>query len=245
MAQLDMAARDKSLWIRLDTALARLRPHREPLSLLIDAGVVALCWNATYLFRLGFERWLSARPSYDGWVLAGVVLVYMLASLMFKVPQGMWRFSGFGEIKRLTLACFAAGLLAAVAVLMAQLVEVPRAVLALHPVIALMGLCTVRIAYRMLYEHMRGRIAGDAIEKRRALVLGAGDAARLLVAGIQHEGWVVVGLLDDDPVKHRSRVGGVPILGPLASVKSHIELQGITHLVLAMPGASATQRRGV
>jgi hypothetical protein len=28
----------------------------------IDALVVALCWNVTYLFRLGFERWISARP---------------------------------------------------------------------------------------------------------------------------------------------------------------------------------------
>ena len=43
-------------WHRLDRFLARLRPHREPLSLLIDGAVVALAWNVTYLFRLGFER---------------------------------------------------------------------------------------------------------------------------------------------------------------------------------------------
>jgi hypothetical protein len=35
------------------------------------------------------------------------------------------------------------------------LAKVPRAVLALHPVVALMGLALVRIAYRMLYEHAR------------------------------------------------------------------------------------------
>ena len=62
-----------TVWHRLDRFLARLRPHRAPLSLLIDSGVVALAWNITYLFRLGFERWLSARPAYDGWVLAGIV----------------------------------------------------------------------------------------------------------------------------------------------------------------------------
>jgi hypothetical protein len=60
-------------WHKLDLFLARLRPHREPLSLLVDAVVMAACWNITYLFRLGFERWISARPSYDGWVLLGVV----------------------------------------------------------------------------------------------------------------------------------------------------------------------------
>ena len=40
--------------------LARLRPHRVPLSLAVDALVVVACWNLTYLFRLGFERWWSA-----------------------------------------------------------------------------------------------------------------------------------------------------------------------------------------
>ena len=49
-------AADLSTWHRLDLFLARLRPHREPLTLLVDAVVVAACWNVTYLFRLGFEN---------------------------------------------------------------------------------------------------------------------------------------------------------------------------------------------
>ena len=48
-----------SPWHKLDRFLARLRPHREPLSLAIDALMIVLAWNATYLFRLGFERWLK------------------------------------------------------------------------------------------------------------------------------------------------------------------------------------------
>jgi hypothetical protein len=54
-------------WPRFDALLTRLRPHREVLALAIDACVVAACWHITYLFRLGFERWHSARPSYDFW----------------------------------------------------------------------------------------------------------------------------------------------------------------------------------
>ena len=62
-----------TIWHQLDRALARIRPHRQPLSLVIDSAVIALCWNFTYLFRLGFERWWSARPPYDIAVMAGVV----------------------------------------------------------------------------------------------------------------------------------------------------------------------------
>jgi FlaA1/EpsC-like NDP-sugar epimerase len=231
------------LWHRLDALLTRARPHRQPLSLLIDGLVIAACWNLTYLFRLGFERWLSARPDYDHWVMLGLVALYLLVLVRLKVPHGMWRFSGFGEVQRLTLACGVAGLLGAVAVLMAQLTKVPRAVLALHPVICLMALVLVRIMYRMLYEHMRARISGSAHETRRVLILGAGDAARLLVAGIQHQGWVVVGLLDDDPAKQGARIGRLPVLGPLDGVADWAVLHGISHLIVAMPSARKSQRR--
>ena len=230
-------------WHTLDTLLTRIRPHREPLALAIDAAVIAACWNITYLFRLGFERGWSARPVYDGWVLAGLLALYVTVFALLKVPKGMWRFSGFGEVQRLTFACAIAGLLGAVGVLMAQLVQVPRAVLALHPVVSLMGLAMVRIGYRMLYEHMRGRLSGSMHETRRALVLGAGDAAKLLMAGIQHHGWVVVGLLDDNPRKLGARIGGVPVLGDLESAPRWAEVHGITHLIVAMPSASAAQRR--
>ena len=129
---------------RIERLLERLRPHRVPLTLAVDALVVVACWNFTYLFRLGFERWWSARPGYDLIVLLGVTAIYLGVLGYANVPRGMWRFSGFAEVKRLLLACAAAGAIAAVAVLALGLREVPRAVLALHPVMTLMGLCTVR-----------------------------------------------------------------------------------------------------
>jgi len=159
------------------------------------------------------------------------------------IPRGMWRFSGFGEVKRLTIACMVSGALCAVVVLMAQLVQVPRAVLALHPFIALIGLCMVRVAYRMLYEHARSRITGSDTEVRRAIVIGAGEAAKRLLATIHQQGWIVLGLLDDDPAKHDARIGGVAVLGPIAEIKSEKVHGEATHVIVALPGATAAQRR--
>lgn len=235
--------RPQTVWHRIDRGLARLRLHREALSLAADALVIAAAWNVTYLFRLGFERWISARPGYDGWVLLGVLGVYAAAFAALRVPQGMWRFSGFGEVKRLTIACTAAGVVAGALVMAAGLAKVPRAVLALHPVVALMGVCMVRIAYRMLYEHLRLRVAGAAAEPRRAVVMGAGQAARLLLAGIHEQGWAVVGLFDDDPAKRGARISGIPVLGSLDEV-GEARLRGeATHVVVALPSATRAQRR--
>ncbi len=230
-------------WHRLDLVLARLRPYRQPLSLLADALVIAACWNVTYLFRLGFERWILARPGYDLWVLLGVIAVYLAAFIALRVPQSMWRFSGFGEVKRLTLACAVAGGVSAAVVMGLGLAKVPRAVLTLHPVVTLMGVILVRIAYRMLYEHTRARITGGGGEIRRAIVMGAGAAARLLLAGIHEQGWVVLGLLDDDPAKRHARIGGVPVLGTLDQVTDKAVRGAATHIVVALPSATPAQRR--
>ena len=234
----------RTVWHHIDALLARLRPHREPLSITFDVLVVAACWNVTYLFRLGFERWLGARPDYDVWVLLGVSAAYAAASVLFKVPQSMWRFSGFGEIKRLTLTCLLAGSVSAAVVIGLGLGQVPRAVLALHPVVTLMGLALVRIVYRMTYEHARSRVAGRQGEPRRALVLGAGEAARLLLAGLPQQGWLALALLDDDSAKHGARIAGVPVVGALARLAERDAFgAAATHVIVAMPSATPAQRR--
>ncbi len=230
-------------WLSLDALLTRIRPHRERLSLLLDGVVIAMAWQATYLFRLGFRYWLIERPPYDFAVMSALVVLYMAVLWLFKVPKGMWRFSGFGEVKRLTAACVLAGLVGATGVLMAHLSGVPRAVLALHPVFCVIGLSMMRMGYRMLYEHMRGRISGGAPETHRALVMGAGQAGRLLLAGIQHQGWTVVGWLDDDAAKRDARVAGIPVLGGLADAPRFAEMHGISHIVVAMPSAPRDERR--
>ena len=232
-----------TVWHRLDHFLARLRPHREPLSLLVDGLLIAFAWNVTYLFRLGLERWFEARPWYDFWVMLGVIATYLLLFALLKVPQSMWRFSGFGEVKRLTWACLGAGVVCAAVVMGSQLYGVPRSVLALHPLVTLMSVCMVRIAYRMLYEHSRAQITGGDQEVRRALILGAGQAAKRLMAGIHQQGWIVMGMLDDDPVKQGARIAGVPVLGPLDAVSDRAVLGAATHLIIALPGASSRQRR--
>ena len=231
---------------RVESALTTLRPHREPLSLLIDAAVVALAWQVTYLFRLGFERWITARPSYDSQVLLGIVLAYGAVFALLRVPRGIWRFTGFGDIQRLALACGAAGLLCAVAVAgVLELQKVPRAVLALHPFVVLMGVCGVRLLYRMVYEHLRARLHGSEQPPRRALVLGAGEAARRLIAGINGQGWQVLGLLDDDPARQGRSLSRLTVLGPIASVAEQAQALGATHLLLAMPSVRGAARRRI
>jgi lipopolysaccharide/colanic/teichoic acid biosynthesis glycosyltransferase len=234
---------DSKLWGRLDRAMSSPHPRRRLWSSAADALTVLACWHVTYLFRLGFERYQPGRPWYDDYVSFAVVAVYLACLALAGVPRGVWRYFGFEDLKHITVACLIAGLFSAVGVLMAQLSGVARAVLLLHPLFCIAALSMVRMAYRMVWEQARSRASGAQGEPRRAIVLGAGEAARRLIAGIHlREGWAVLGLLDDDPAKHGLRVGGIPVLGGLEDLMLPHIRSGATHVIVAMPGATAEQR---
>ena len=234
---------DSKLWPWLDQAMSALRPRNRSIAMLADALTVLACWHITYLFRLGFERWQPGRPWYDDYVSFGVVLTYLVLLALTGVPRGLWRFFGFDDFKRIAAACVIAGLVSAVAVLGAQLTGVARAVLLLHPLFCLLALCLSRMAYRMVWEAARSRVSDVEGELRRAVVLGAGEAARRLVGTIhRRDGWTVLALLDDDPAKQGLRVGGVSVQGVLADLVFPHILAGATHVIVAMPGATQEQR---
>lgn len=234
---------DSKLWAWLDQAMSAMGPGRRYMALAADGLIVLACWHVTYLFRLGFERWQPGRPWYDDYVSLAVAAAYLLCLSLAGAYRGLWRFVGFDDFKRIVAGCLLAGLLSAVGVLMAHLVGVARAVLLLHPLFSMIALSMARMAYRVVWEHARSRVTETEGEPRRAIVLGAGEAARRLIAGIhRRDGWVVLGLLDDDPAKQGLRVSGVPVLGTIGQLlQAHIQ-SGATHVILAMPGATAEQR---
>lgn len=238
-----LAMNDSKLWTWLDHTMSALHPARLYAAFAADALLVLACWHVTYLFRLGFERWQPGRPWYDDYVSFAVVAVYVACLWGVGAYRGPWRFTAFEDFKRIVLACVIAGLLGAVGVLMAQLVGVARAVLLLHPLFCMLALSMARMLYRIVWEHARARVSNGEGEWRRALVLGAGEAARRLIAGIhRRDGWLVLGMLDDDEVKHGLRINGVPVLGPLADLlHAHVH-SGATHIIVAMPGASVQAR---
>jgi len=234
---------DSKLWAWLDQAMSALGSKRKWIATAVDGAIIIACWHITYLFRLGFERWQPGRPWYDDYVSYGVVLTYLLCLALTGARRGLWRFFGFDDFKRITAACLLAGLASAVFVLMAQLTGVARAVLLLHPLFTTLALGLARMAYRIVGEHARSRVNGQEVDTRRAIVLGAGEAARRLIAGIHmRDGWNVLGLLDDDLTIRGHRIAGIPVLGALADVSRPHICSGATHVIVAMPGSTEEER---
>lgn len=230
-------------WSRIESRLERSGPGVRWLAMAVDAMVVLAAWHLTYLFRLGVERWSPGRPWYDDLVSLGVVAAYLVALQISGARQAVWRFFAFEDVRRIFVACMMAGFFSATWIQLAHLVGVARAVLVLHPVFTVLGLVLVRMMLRMVWEHahaVSGRGTGDA---NQAIILGAGETARRLIAGLhQRQGWKVLMLLDDDPQLQGLRIAGVPVAGPLSRVRDPSLTALATHVIVAYTSQDADRR---
>ncbi|HVK55695.1 MAG TPA: nucleoside-diphosphate sugar epimerase/dehydratase [Burkholderiales bacterium] len=207
-----------------------------------DIVTVGVTWCAAYWLRFN----LSISPEYTGEMLQTlpwVMLLYGLVFFQFGLYRGIWRYASLPDLKRIVIAVFFGTSVLALTIYMVRFhVAVPRSVLLMQPIFLIVLMGGSRLAYRSWKEQ---RLYG--INKRRGkpvLVLGAGDAALLLVKEMErsHE-WRVAGLLDDDILKKGRMLHGVRVLGRLADVRYWAEEYKVKHAIMAMPSAPHEARR--
>jgi FlaA1/EpsC-like NDP-sugar epimerase len=81
---------------------------------------------------------------------------------------------------------------------------------------------------------------------RPVLVIGAGEAARLVLREIREHPALdreVVGLLDDNPALHGTAIDGIPVLGGSVDVTRHAAETDAREIIIAVPSASGPQAR--
>jgi FlaA1/EpsC-like NDP-sugar epimerase/CheY-like chemotaxis protein len=55
----------------------------------------------------------------------------------------------------------------------------------------------------------------------------------------------VVGLIDDDPKKHRKQIHGVPVLGSGPDIPEIVRERSVEEIIIAIPSATPEQKRGI
>ncbi|HET6515388.1 MAG TPA: undecaprenyl-phosphate galactose phosphotransferase WbaP [Thermodesulfovibrionales bacterium] len=74
--------------------------------------------------------------------------------------------------------------------------------------------------------------------RERALILGAGNAGRLAMEGLQrekHMGYDVIGFLDDDESKKGTIIGGKKVFGRVKYFSRYVNELGIKTVIIAIP----------
>jgi FlaA1/EpsC-like NDP-sugar epimerase len=126
-------------------------------------------------------------------------------------------------------------------------VRVPFSVLFMHALLTAAVLATPRLLMRIAgWRNARWR--RRQTDDRRVLIAGAGIAGELVVRELLANGELrmnPIGFVDDDPTKHRMRLAGLPVFGPLSEIRQTVERENVHELLIAMPRASGSVVRRV
>jgi FlaA1/EpsC-like NDP-sugar epimerase len=214
---------------------------RTLLAVLHDAIAAALAWLLALWLRFNLdmpqENFVAAFQA-----LIWMVPLYCVGFWRLGLYRGLWRYASLNDLQRMLQAIAACALAATAIIVVFGIQKIPRSVIILHPALLVLIMAGSRFAYRAWNER---RLYGELRwTGNPVLVLGAGEAsARLVRELMRSTEWRVVGLLDDDPRKQNMLLNGVRVLGPVASVADWKQRYNVQHAIVAMPGATATQRR--
>ena len=117
--------------------------------------------------------------------------------------------------------------------------NLPRAYYLIHCVWMIAAVCFTRYAYRISRYIIRGVDFNN--EKTRTMVIGAGDAARMLIDEVTRNKYFqnrIVCLIDDSKNKKGTKINGIPIVGTRKDIEEAVYRYNIKEIIIAIPSAS-------
>jgi FlaA1/EpsC-like NDP-sugar epimerase len=223
----------------------RLYRWRRPLVLAAYAAIAVAGYLGGFLLRFEFG-------AFDIWVQAFLLTAPMVALVrlgfarIFHLATGRWRFVSTTDVLRLLVATSAGTLiLVGVRWLLLGVVMIPMSVLLIEWVLTTQLTAVAWIGYRTTFERLRRSRWENGDPRRRALIIGAGEAGNMLAREIHRypTGYEVVGFVDDEPMKWGDRIQGVEIIGGTMDLKAIARAVGAEELILAVPSASPERLR--
>jgi FlaA1/EpsC-like NDP-sugar epimerase len=217
------------------------------LQLVIDAGIVALSWFLA--FELRFDKGL---PVYYDTLLRRTILlvvgIKVVVFLLFGFHRRWWRYVSVHDMWSAARGVLAASLVADVVVYFASPVHnvrLPRSIAVMDLLITMALIAGARLLARTVIERPRG---GVVARGREVIVVGAGDAGRLVVQEMQRSRMLSatpIGFVDDDRDKRNSRIQGVRVLGTTEELPRIIRDHSPDEVLIAIPSASGALRQRV
>jgi FlaA1/EpsC-like NDP-sugar epimerase len=217
------------------------------LQVLADAGIVALSWFLA--FELRFDHGL---PVYYDTLLRRTILLVVVIKvavfLLFGFHRRWWRYVSVRDMWSAARGVIVASLVADVTVYFASPVHnvrLPRSIAVMDLLITLALVAGARLLARTIMERPH---SGVVARGKEVIVVGAGDAGRLIVQEMQRSrmlAYTPIGFVDDDERKRNTRILGVRVLGTMAELPRIVREYKPDEVLIAIPSASGEMRRRV
>lgn len=184
--------------------------------------------------------WFEFTPIY------AVVSIIVLWKL--RLYQSIWKFASFVELERITWATAILGAFHTI-FMTAFFERMPITYYILGIIIQLMLMLLIRFSYRFvsLERSKRVRLHQNSTA-HRVMLIGAGSAGQMIIRDLHSTKEVnerVCCIIDDDKNKWGRFIDGVPVVGGRDDILLNVEKYKIEKIFLAIPSASAEERRDI
>ncbi|QSX07949.1 polysaccharide biosynthesis protein [Alkalibacter rhizosphaerae] len=212
--------------------------------IIIDILLVGFSYVAALALRFDFQipasNWASLKQHI--WIFIALQIIVFILGRMY---HSLWKYASIRELVQIMVTI---GLSNAVVVAYAYLsidffqVNYPRSAFLISTIIDIFLVGGVRIAYRVIPAKIRKYRGYE--NKKRVLIVGAGDAGAMLMKEINNHTELnskVVAFVDDDVKKKGMRISGAPVVSTSDDIPKVVKKYQIDEIVIAIPSASKGQ----
>jgi len=231
----DVSVASRHYWF-----LSLSRNSKKAIMVLADLIALPLALWSGYALRLA--DWWPVAYMQEAWFLFALVpVVGVLIFMRLGLYRAVVRFMGAQAILSVCKGVFALAAIIWASAIALDIEPFPRSIPVNFALAALVYVGGSRLLVRNYYHWL----LRNYIEKTPVLIYGAGGAGVQLASALGSGAeFLPVGFLDDDKTLWKSTVNSLPVYSP-SRLKSIIEDQGISHVLLALPSISQSKRREI
>lgn len=191
--------------------------------------------------------------SYDWNRIIIVPVVYFIMFLIFKTYEGLIRYAGFNDIRKIvTSNTFALSVLIFSKLIISQINPslcnhiFPRYfIIVYHYFITLVLMTISRLSIRRIYNEFYKQTGA----KSNALIYGAGEGGLLLYRTLsqdQESPYHIFAFIDDNPQKVGKKINTINIISPKKAFDAEfLKINHITTVILAIPSLNVEKRKKI
>jgi len=210
---------------------------RRVMEILIDLILITVAYFSAYLIRyegvmsdLNMKLFINSLP----WIIMIKFGVFSYIGLY----ESMWRYIGIRDVINILKATLLSSLFIIAVILMYyRFKDYSRSVFIIDWLLTLILIGGVRFSMRSLKEYFEDYRK----DGKRVMIVGAGDAGELILREIRNNPSIdlkVVGFIDDNPKKHKSRIHGVKVLGSTEDISRLSKEKKVDEVLIAIPSAT-------
>ncbi len=178
---------------------------------------------------------------------------YLIIFLISKTYDGMLRYSGFNDVRKILSSCTCVLLLYLVSkfiminfrVPFVTKIYPPFIVIIYHYLTTVVLMTIMRLTIRRLYNEVYKHTEG----KKNAIIYGAGDAGTMLQRSLMidtNSTYKVKAFIDDNPMRVGNEINGVKIFSPKKALsKDFLKRHNIEVMILAIPSLEKSQSKEI